>query len=103
VRAIVGARLLGPSEYGAWNALMLMLDYGVLAQLGTQQGLDQAVPARIVDADAIRLDRLKRAGLFNIVILSLLFFGACLLFFARPGGQIRRLWGLSGVVLVLVR
>ena len=51
VRTVLAARWLGPQAYGAWNALQLMMDYGALAPLGTQQGLDQRVPRAIVDGD----------------------------------------------------
>ena len=47
-RGFVAAKLLDPMAFGAWNALQLMMDYGALAPLGTQQGLDQMVPARLV-------------------------------------------------------
>jgi O-antigen/teichoic acid export membrane protein len=40
LRGVVAARLLTPSAYGSWNALLLILDYGILSQLGLQQGLD---------------------------------------------------------------
>ncbi len=102
VRGLVAARMLGPAGYGAWSALMLLFDYGACATLGTYQGLDQAVPARIVDGDARRLERVKRSGLFNVVVLTLLFGAVCIVYFARSSGQIRTAWGLSGIVLTLV-
>ncbi|MBI1797522.1 MAG: oligosaccharide flippase family protein [Candidatus Eisenbacteria bacterium] len=101
VRGLVAARMLGPAGYGAWNAIMLLFDYGGYAPLGTYQGLDQAVPARIVDGHARRLERVKRAGLFNVAVASLLFGGGCLLFFGTSHGQIRTMWGLSGVGLTV--
>ncbi len=101
VRGLIAARLLGPAGYGSWNAIMLILDYGTHAPLGTYQGLDQAVPARIVDGDAARLDRLKRAGLFNVVLLTGTFAALCMLYFARTHGQMREAWGLGGVAVAL--
>ena len=102
-RAIVAARLLGPLPYGAWNALQLVMDYGAtLPPMGTQQGLDQAVPARIVEGDAARLESLERAGLFNIVVLTLLFSAAWLLYtFLRPNRFID-FWGPSGLLLAVL-
>jgi len=47
-RGFVAAKLLDPMGFGAWNALQLMMDYGALAPLGTQQGLDLLVPSRLV-------------------------------------------------------
>ena len=40
LRGLIAARVLGPAAYGAWNGLMLVLDYGNAAPLGTIQGLD---------------------------------------------------------------
>jgi O-antigen/teichoic acid export membrane protein len=101
VRGLVAARLLGPSPYGAWSAIQLIFDYGGCAPLGTFQGLDRVVPARIVDGDARLLDRAKRAGLFNVLLLSLLYAALCVAYFARSSGQIRTAWGLSGILLTL--
>jgi O-antigen/teichoic acid export membrane protein len=101
VRGLVAARLLGPGGYGAWNAIMLLFDYGACAPLGTYQGLDRVVPARIVDGDAHRLERVKRSGLFSVLTLSLLFAAGCMFYFARSQGQVRTTWGLSGIALTL--
>ncbi len=101
VRGLVAARLLGPAGYGAWNALMLIMDYGIHAPLGTYSGLDRTVPARLVDGDAVRLAQVERAGLFNVLVTTGLFVVLCTLYFARSTGQIGRAWGLSGVVVML--
>jgi O-antigen/teichoic acid export membrane protein len=101
VRGLIAARLLGPAGYGSWNGLILLLEYGIYAPLGTYSALDQSVPARIVDGDAQRLDRVKRAGLFNVVISTTVFGALCLLYFARTQGQIRAVWGLSGVAMMV--
>ena len=101
VRGLVAARLLGPAAYGAWSALQLLFDYGGTATLGTFQGLDRVVPARIADGDARRLERAKRAGLFNVVLLSLLYAVVCIGYFGRSDGQIRTAWGLTGIALIL--
>ncbi len=101
LRGVIGARLLGPQAYGAWNALTLILDYGMFSTLGTQQGLDQAVPARIVDGDQARLLRLKRAGLFNMALSVALFTALVLAFFAQSTGATRAFWGMRGVAATL--
>lgn len=101
VRGLVAARLLGPGGYGAWNAIMLIMDYGTYAPAGTFSGLDQAVPARIVDGDAARLDRLKRAGLLNVMLSTGVFAAAALLYFSGSTGQIANKWGFGGVVVAV--
>ncbi len=97
LRGLIAARLLGPEAYGAWNAILIMIDYGPLAAAGTQQGLDQMVPPRIVAGDPVALARVKRAALFNITTLTLAFAAAC--FGALAFGHSRMLhsWGALGV------
>jgi O-antigen/teichoic acid export membrane protein len=102
LRGVIAAGVLGPQAYGAWNALTLVLEYGTLAPLGTQQGLDQAVPKRIVGDDAEALRRIKRAGLFNITVLTLLFSTGSLWFLTTgTSGRIHDFWGWSGVLIAL--
>ena len=86
-RTMLAARWLGPAAMGSWNALQLLMDYGTLAPLGTQQGLDQMVPRRIVDGEPVALARVKRAGFTNILLLSLLFWSS----FGGWGARRRRI------------
>jgi len=102
LRGLIAARLLGPAAYGAWNGLMLLLDYGAASPLGTIQGLDQTVPPQIVAGDAARLRRLKQAGLLLVVVLGLAYAIACLAYFSRNAGQLRAFWGLTGIGLILL-
>jgi len=101
LRGLIAARMLGPGGYGAWSAIMLIMDYGAYAPAGTFSGLDQAVPARIVDGDAARLERLKRAGLLNVLVTTGAFIVAGLVYFARSTGQISNAWGFGGVIVAL--
>ena len=98
-RSFVAAKLLDPMSFGAWNALQLMMDYGTLAPLGTQQGLDQLVPARLVEGDAERTRRLKRAALFNVVALTLTFATLALAWASVGSSRMRVNWHLSGLGL----
>ena len=100
-RNFVAAKLLDPTSYGAWNALQLMMDYGAIAPLGTQQGLDQMVPARIVEGDPERLARAKRAALFNVVVLTLLFTAFGLGWASVGSSRMRVFWGLGGLAVAL--
>lgn len=100
-RSFVAAKLLDPTSFGAWNALQLMMDYGALAPLGTQQGLDQLVPRRLVEGDAERAMQLKRAALFNVVALSLLFAAFGLGWASVGASRMRAFWDLSGIALAL--
>jgi O-antigen/teichoic acid export membrane protein len=101
VRTIAAARWLGPQVYGAWNALQLFMDYGTLAPLGTQQGLDQRVPRAIADADPERLAHVKRAGFTNIVLLTLSACGLAALYFGGSTGKMMSFWGTGGMLVAM--
>ena len=100
-RGLIAARLLGPAAFGAWNAIQLVMDYGLLATLGTFQGLDQTVPPRIVDQDHAALDRLKRAGLFNVLAFSLLYAAGVLVYLGVTHGKVENFWGVRGVAVAV--
>ncbi len=102
VRTVLAARWLGPHAFGAWNAIQLLIDYGVLAPLGTQQGLDQMVPRRIVDADPQALSRVKRAGITNILLTTLAFCAMWLAYFRRSTGNIMTIWGPGGLTVAML-
>lgn len=100
-RGFVAAKLLDPLSFGAWNALQLMMDYGALAPLGTQQGLDQLVPSRLVGRDADRVTQVKRAAVFNVIVLTLLFSAFGLGWASVGTSRMRDAWHLSGLSLAL--
>jgi O-antigen/teichoic acid export membrane protein len=100
-RGLISARLLGPQSYGAWNAIQLVMDYGLLATAGTFQGLDQTVPPRIVDGDEAALERTKSAGLFNVLVLSLLYSIGVLVYFVSSNGKIESFWGMQGIAVAV--
>jgi O-antigen/teichoic acid export membrane protein len=102
LRGVVAASLVGPSLYGSWNALLLILDYGTLAPLGMQQGLDQEIPGSLTRGRPEETHRLKIAGFSGMIVLWALYaLGVVVYLLARP----RRLevnWGLGGPLLMLV-
>ncbi len=97
LRGLIAARLLGPGGYGAWNAIQILMDWGASAPLGTQSGLDQLVPPAIVAGDQEALLRLKRAALFNIVLLTGLFAAVCVLWGTLGSRVLSAEWGLLGL------
>lgn len=101
VRTLVAARLLGPAPLGAWNAIQLVFDNGGLLLFGSQQGLDQLVPPRLVAGDAEGERRVKRAALFNIVALTSLYALCCLVWIAVGRSRVRDAWGFSGMAVAL--
>ena len=101
LRGLIAARVLGPGPLGAWNTIQLVMDYGLFAPMGTQQGLDLVVPSRIVERDAASLDRVKRAGLFNVVMLTLGFAVLALLWASKGSSRVLDVWGYQGLIVAL--
>lgn len=98
------ARWLGPSDYGLWNALMLVLTYSVYAQAGVLMALNREVPYYRGRGDHARVARLQNVALGAVIAVSLLLL-AGLLIASRfvPGGAANptRL-GLALVALMVV-
>jgi O-antigen/teichoic acid export membrane protein len=101
LRGLIAARLLGPSSYGAWMALQIMMDYGPVASFGTQQGLDQMVPPRIVAGDPMALRRVKSAALFNILLTTLVFTSVCMTWAWVRHSRVMDDWGPLGIGVAL--
>ena len=100
-RGLIAARVLGPAAYGSWNALLLVVDYGMLSQAGLQQGLDQEVPSSLAKDPPEKTAALKRGGIGGMVLLwSLFALGVAVWVLLKP----RRLaegWGTAGVLLMV--
>jgi O-antigen/teichoic acid export membrane protein len=101
-RGVIAARLLGPAAYGSWNALLLVLDYGILSQLGLQQGLDQEIPGSITRGDEKETARLKKGGIAGMVALWVLFVAFVVVYLVVKRRRLAEGWGAGGVLLMLV-
>ncbi len=101
-RGLIAARLLGPAAYGSWNALLLVLDYGILAQLGLQQGLDQCVPGALAKETPAQSTRLKRGGIAGMVVLWTLFAAGIAVYLVLRPRRLAESWGAWGVMLMVL-
>lgn len=101
LRTLVAARLLGPEPLGAWNAIQLVIDNGSLLLFGTQQGLDQLLPARLVAGDREGQRRLARAALFNVLALTLLYALIWIVWISVGRSRLRDAWGYAGMGVAL--
>ncbi len=102
VRGVVAARLLSPAAYGSWNALLLILDYGILSQFGLQQGLDQEIPGALAHGDDARTKELKTGGVSGMIVLWILFAAGVTGYVLWKPRRWAEGWGLPGVGLMVV-
>jgi O-antigen/teichoic acid export membrane protein len=102
VRGVVAARLLSPAAYGSWNALLLILDYGILSQLGLQQGLDQEIPGALAHGDDARTRELKTGGVSGMIALWIVFALGVTAYVVMKPRHWAEGWGLPGVSLMVV-
>ena len=92
-RGVLAAVALGPTGFGQWNALNLILDYGNYAPGGALQGLDLRLPAPTARGDAGEARRLL-AGAWSMVLAGGTLF-ALLLVAALASGRPTLLRGLG--------
>jgi O-antigen/teichoic acid export membrane protein len=102
LRGVVAARLLTPATYGSWNALLLILDYGLLSQLGLQQGLDQEIPGSLAKGDETATRQLKTGGVAGMMALWIVFALGITVYMVMKPRQWARGWGLPGVLLMVL-
>ena len=79
-----------------------MLDYGILTQLGLQQGLDQEIPGAIARGDEKETRRLKQGGVAGMVVLWALFAAVLGVYLALTPRRLAEGWGVVGVLLMVV-
>lgn len=63
------ARFLGPTNYGIWNGLQLILLYASYSQLGVVNALNREVPLQRGKGDLLKLERTRSAA-FGVVVSS---------------------------------
>ena len=101
-RGLIAARVLGPAAYGSWNALLLVVDYGLLSQCGLQQGLDQEVPSSLAKDRPEDTEKLKRGGISGMFVLWALFATGVVVYLLLKPRRLAEGWGPAGVLLMVV-
>ena len=100
-RGLLAAAALGPAGFGAWNALVLILDYGNYASLGALYGLDLELPPAVASHDEPRARRAMRAA-WGITIAGGALFAVLVVLFLRAGSWLALTgWGWGPPLLML--
>lgn len=75
VGGLIVARVLGPTDYGLWNALQLLAVYGTYATLGLLSALNRDVPIYRGRGDEAKVARMRDASLGATVGVAVLLSG----------------------------
>jgi O-antigen/teichoic acid export membrane protein len=100
-RGVASAAALGPTGFGGWNALNLILDYGAYASLGAIQGLDLRLPAAASRGDVQRARRVQQGAWLATLIGGALFAVAVSLQLASGTWLESSGWGWGAPLLML--
>jgi len=102
ISGFVVARLLGPSNFGVWNAVSLVLAYGAYSEAGILSAMGRDLPFYLGQGDFHKAQELENAGVVitlagggvvALVVLGLSFWPGCSSLMAL---------GLRGMAMVLV-
>jgi len=101
-RGLIAAAALGPAGFGAWNALNLILDYGVYSSLGALYGLDLGLPPAIARGDRAGARRAMR-GAWGVSLAGSAAFAAAVALYLSAGMWLALTgWGWSAPLLMLL-
>lgn len=96
------ARLLGPSEYGTWNAVSLVLTYGAYSELGILSAMGRDLPFYQGKRDQVMINIIEGTARYSTIIGA-----SCVAFFVFiwsfiPGHTSLTALGLRGMSFVLL-
>ena len=78
IRSIIVARFLGPSLYGLWNALSIILEYSRYSNLGVINAMNREVPFYRGKGDAVKVSQIRNIG-FSMAVLPSSIMGLALI------------------------
>jgi len=68
--SLIVARWTGPEQFGIWNALQLVLLYGVIITLGVPNGMNRDVPFLIGQGDLFAAQRIANLSFWLVLLLN---------------------------------
>jgi O-antigen/teichoic acid export membrane protein len=69
--SLIVARWVGPEEFGVWNALNLLLLYGVLVLLGVPNGMNRDVPIHRGRGDTQTVTKIFQTSLWMVLLVNI--------------------------------
>jgi O-antigen/teichoic acid export membrane protein len=68
--SLIVARWVGPEEFGIWNALNLILLYGVVVALGVPNGMNRDVPLLMGQGDQFAAQRIVNSSFWFVLLIN---------------------------------
>ena len=68
--SLIVARWVGPEEFGTWNALNLMLLYGVVVTLGIPNGMNRDVPLLMGQGNPSAAQRIANSSFWFVLLVN---------------------------------
>lgn len=101
VTSIIAARILGPTDFGIWNAVILVLVYGLYFDLGISDAMARDLPFYIGKGDLTRASEIKSNTLavtiISAIVASLVAIGISFM----PGNSPHMAIGFRGLAIAL--
>ena len=70
VVSLIVARWVGPEEFGIWNALNLILLYGIVMTLGVPNGMNRDVPLLMGQGDQFAAQRIVNSSFWFVLLIN---------------------------------
>ena len=81
LRGFLNANIVGPTMYGVWAALTILLTFGSYVHLGVLEGMSREIPYAMGKDDSAKADGI-RANAFGFCVAGSLVIGFCSILFA---------------------
>lgn len=103
LRSIIVARFLGPSFYGMWNALSIILEYNRYSALGVMNAMNREIPFFRGKGDNSKVEDIRNAG-FSMACIPSLVVGlvlALISIFMMPHAQKEWIMALRAIAILV--
>lgn len=106
LRGFLNASIVGPTMYGLWAALNIILSFGFYVHLGVLHGMSREIPYSLGKGDAEKAEAV-RANAFGFTLIASVIVAICIatvsLFFKKSMGTVEMLGILTVSLLIIAQ